>query len=85
MMEMKRYINGNEVVEGLRLASPAQMPQFAIAAVCDSVAPDSWHGEVTLNGVPILRTRPAASDDQASRDAAAALRERWIALFSEPA
>jgi len=40
MMEMKRYINGNEVVEGLRLASPAQMPQFAIAAVCDSIAPD---------------------------------------------
>ncbi len=80
---MKRYVNGQEVVVGLRLPGPALAPQFAVVAVCDAVAPDSWHGEVTLDGVTVLRTGAVASEDQASRDAAKALRDRWTALFSE--
>lgn len=56
---------------------------FTFWAVCDTVDPDSWHGEVKFGTATLLITEPAPNDEAAVRLAEKALEGKVAAVFGE--
>ncbi|WP_244930360.1 hypothetical protein [Nocardioides sp. W7] len=83
-LQTKHLIGGVEIKVGTRLLQHHSLLQRAIviAAVCDSVQPMRWHGEVALFGQCILRTESVASDALAARAAEDAFAAKALALFA---
>jgi hypothetical protein len=74
---------GQEVRPGVRepIHSNLEKLTFSFHAVCDTTAPEQWHGEVSLAGHPILSTAPTPSWEQAGRAAEAALLDRLVQVL----
>lgn len=54
---------------------------FAFWAVCDSVDPEAWHGEVVFGSVTLLKTDSVPDEHQAGRLAERALEARLLAVL----
>lgn len=85
-MESRRWTGaGVEVVPGARSRHFSNLEKltFAFWAVCDSVGPDVWHGEVWFGSQRLLVTEPANDENAAGRLAENALESKIVALFAD--
>ena len=86
-LQRKRFTGaGVEVKPGARdrYHSNLEKLSFTFWAVCDSIDPESWHGEVRF-GSTVLRTTESAPDEAAAgRLAERALENRVLDLFGDP-
>lgn len=77
---------GNEVVRpGLRLDVPSPLHAHAVKvnAVCDSVSPELWHGEVVAFGQTVIKTGSYDNDGQAAKAASNALVAKLLKLLQD--
>lgn len=86
IMSKQIFIGGTEVKPGasIRHHTNHDKLSFEIFAVCDSVEPLLWHGEVRYAGNVLIRTAPTDDDGKAGRFAESLLTKRVIALFADP-
>lgn len=87
IIETKRYTgSGIEVKPGAREQHRSNKEKLAFTywAVCDSIDPESWHGEVMFGSSVLLTTEAAANAASAGRLAEDALAAKVFALFGEP-
>jgi hypothetical protein len=85
-LERKRFTGtGVEVVPGARDRHHSNLEKLAFTfwAVCDSVDPESWHGEVLFGSTVLIRTQAAANETMAGRLAERALESKIFAVFGE--
>lgn len=86
--ESKRFTgSGTEVRPGARDRHHSNLEKLAFTfwAVCDSVDPESWHGEVRFGSTVLLTTEAASDEGMAGRLAERALEAKVVALFGESA
>jgi hypothetical protein len=85
-IERKRFTGaGVEVRPGAcdRHHSNLERLSFTFWAICDSVDPESWHGEVRFGSSVLLTTETAADETTAGRLAERALEAKVLTLFGE--
>ncbi|WP_460933690.1 hypothetical protein [Phycicoccus ginsengisoli] len=85
MLTSTTTIRGVRLEPGARIPAPSneETLRFAFVAVCDSVAPERWHGEVMFAGKVVLRTKDHPTYEQAGRAAQLALTDRVLQLLGD--
>lgn len=83
-MHRSRSVDGVEVEPGARLSRPIATPRFSVVAVCESVEPDRWVGELQLNSRVVATTEQHATPDAACRAAENLLIDRLVVLLEAP-
>lgn len=78
-------VRGTEVRTGvpMRHFTNHDKLAFDFYVVCDSLAPERWHGEVKFAGRLLLRTEQADNHLVAGRLAEAAFVERIVKIFGD--
>lgn len=80
-----RTIDGVEIQPGAVIsADPNFQLRFSVQTICETVEPDSWRGQVLLNGTVIIRTEPVASRDKAIATAKDELIKRFSTILGAP-
>lgn len=80
--QVTKYVNGSyEVKTGVHVPVPSNLvqPSFTLSAVCESAAPERWHGQVTVAGQVLLTTGGCASYEETC----GALEQQWRARVVE--
>lgn len=81
--ESRRYVNGVELKPGAVISHDPQVQlRFSIQAVCVTVNPDTWAGQLSFNGRVVAESNPCATFEQAADAARTLLTERITALFA---
>ncbi len=77
--------DGQELRPGVRVAHARHLQpiSFTVDAVCESVEPVIWFGDVRFAGQFILRTEAVESEEKASHQAEQVLIAKIVSLFSE--
>ncbi|MDR7254170.1 hypothetical protein J2X46_003163 [Nocardioides sp. BE266] len=86
-LESKRFTGaGVEVVPGARDRHHSNLEKVAFTfwAVCDSIDPESWHGEVMFGSKVLIKTETAENEAMAGRLAERALEARVVVVFGDP-
>ena len=80
LMQMRQYIDGHELVPGLRLRQhfPKTRFEFSVDAICHTVSPHTWRAEVRLGRTVLFTTEPFASIEEATRAAETGVEARLI-------
>jgi hypothetical protein len=84
-MHSRKFIGHEEVRAGLRIhghPTPGRI-SFSVSAVCDSVHPEAWHGEVTFGDEILLCTQTTGDHAAASRAAEKALAAKVVEIFRD--
>jgi hypothetical protein len=85
-IERKRFTGaGVEVRPGARDRHHSNLKKlsFTFWAVCDSVDPESWHGEVRFGSTILFTTKAAADETTAGRLAEGALESKVLTRFGD--